>query len=90
MESRPSRWPARDSARLWEDGETLVLRIAMIDRDFLMREDPETFFITDHYRNYPAVLARLGRLDRTQAAELIETAWRFVAPPRLKPVSPKT
>ena len=37
-------------ARLWEDGLTLVVKCGDDERDFRMKADPETFFITDHYR----------------------------------------
>ena len=46
-------------ARMWEDGETLVVKCGDIERDFRMKADPETFFVTDHYRGYPTVLVRL-------------------------------
>jgi hypothetical protein len=70
-------------ARLKEDGETLVLRMDFLDRDFHMRATPETFYITDHYRGYPAVLVRLATVDRAQLAQVIEDGWRLVAPKRL-------
>ncbi|MDQ6828000.1 MAG: MmcQ/YjbR family DNA-binding protein [Gemmatimonadota bacterium] len=67
-------------ARLKEDGETLAMRTTFIDRDMLMRVSPETYFITDHYRDYPAVLVRLASADRAQLAELLEDEWRRLAP----------
>jgi hypothetical protein len=67
-------------ARLWPDGEVLVLaRIGLDEREFLMQADPETFFITDHYANYPSVLARLARLDSPTLARLLTQAWRETA-----------
>jgi hypothetical protein len=47
-------------ARLWEDGETLVVRCGDDERDFRMKADPETFFVTEHCRGYPTVLAAPG------------------------------
>lgn len=69
--------------RLKEDGETLAMRTTFPDRDHLMRTAPETFYITDHYRDYPAVLVRLATVDPAQFAELLEDAWRRAAPKRL-------
>src|SRR5258706_4012023 len=66
--------------RMKEDGETLVVRVDFYERQLLMDSEPETFFITDHYRDYPAVLIRLARIDDEQLAERLEAAWRFVAP----------
>lgn len=41
------------------------------------------FYITDHYRDYPAILVRLSEIDGDQLADLLEMGWRFVAPKRL-------
>lgn len=40
-------------------------------------------FITDHYRGYPAVLARLAALGPGEAALRLELAWRTKAPKTL-------
>jgi len=69
--------------RLKEDAETIVLRTDAFERAHLMRADPQTFFITEHYREYPWVLVRLSEVKRAQIAELLEGAWRRVAPKRL-------
>jgi hypothetical protein len=70
-------------ARLWEDGETLVLKVGFDAREMLMAANPETFYITDHYVGYPYVLVRLPRVRREQIEPLIEEAWRLNAPKRL-------
>lgn len=66
-------------ARLKEDGESMVVRMDLVSRDLVIRAQPKVFFVTDHYRDYPAVLVRLAELTKTQAAELLEDAWRLVA-----------
>lgn len=68
--------------RLKEDGETLVLRMDFVNRDLLLRAEPDLFFLTDHYLNYPSILLRLPRVTPTRMAELLEDAWRLVAPRR--------
>jgi hypothetical protein len=70
-------------ARLWEDGEVLVVKIGFDEREILMKADPETFFITDHYRGYPSVLVRLASVDPDDLREVLEQAWRQHAPKRL-------
>ncbi len=65
-------------ARLKEDGKTLVLRVSFDERDILMQAEPETFFITDHYLGYPAVLAKLPRIGRRQLRDVLAMSWRFV------------
>ena len=70
-------------ARLWEDGETLVLKAGFDAREVLMAARPEVFFLTDHYVGYPYVLVRLPRVERERIEPLIEEAWRLSAPKRL-------
>ena len=70
-------------SRLKEDCETLVVKIGFDERDILMAANPETFYITDHYLGYPAVLVRLATVDPDDLRELFEGAWRLVAPKRL-------
>jgi hypothetical protein len=70
-------------ARLWEDGTTLVLKVPFEVRDHLLAASPSTYFVTDHYRGYPAVLVHLERSDKATLAPLLEEAWRFVAPKKL-------
>lgn len=70
-------------ARLREDGTTLVLKVPFTVRDHLLANMPATYYVTDHYRGYPAVLARLTHTDATGLAPILEEAWRHVAPKRL-------
>ena len=70
-------------ARLWEDGQTLVVKCGDNERDFRMKADPETFFITEHYRGYPTVLVRLARVREDDLQAVLEEAWRRQAPRRL-------
>ncbi|MEX2205865.1 MAG: MmcQ/YjbR family DNA-binding protein [Myxococcota bacterium] len=68
-------------ARLKEDGETLVFRLEDVDlQEILIETQPELYFITDHYRGWPAVLARLTRLRAPECRERLEAAWREQAP----------
>jgi hypothetical protein len=67
-------------ARLKEDGESLVLRIGLLEREGLMARAPHVFYITDHYLNYPAVLIRLPKVSRAVLARVLEDSWRQVAP----------
>jgi hypothetical protein len=73
----------RAFARLREDGATLVLKVPFAVRDHLLATAPATFFLTDHYRDWPAVLVRLAAADAPGLAPLLEEAWRQVAPKRM-------
>jgi hypothetical protein len=64
--------------RLREDSTTLVLMTTFIDRDLLLRDKPRTFFIEDHYKNYPAILTTLTRVGPNQLRDMIVAAWRRV------------
>lgn len=70
-------------ARLQEDGETLVLRMDSVNRDFLLHDEPNLFFLTDHYVNYPWILLRLTRVTMKRLRELLEDARRLAAPRRI-------
>src|SRR5579863_10108426 len=49
--------------RLHQDLEsTIVVRTDFEQREELLAADPETYYITDHYRNYPWVLVRLSQV----------------------------
>lgn len=61
-------------ARLHQDGASIVLKVGNETRDHLLQADPETFFVTDHYRGYPMVLARLDRLGTTDLRKLLDRA----------------
>ena len=72
-------------ARFRDDDTVLVLQLASIDdRDVLMQVDPRAFFFTDHYRDYPAVLVRLGDAARPLLRDVINAAWKHVSslPPK--------
>jgi hypothetical protein len=70
-------------ARLHQSGECLVLRADLLDREILLQSDSRVFFITDHYRDYPWILVRFASVDPSALPELIERAWRLVAPKSL-------
>lgn len=67
-------------ARLKEDGVTMAIRMDFADREVLLEMEPSIFFLTDHYRPYPAVLVRLAKAPAGLVAQLLEQAWRFQAP----------
>jgi hypothetical protein len=59
--------------------ETLVVKMAPEDRDRLLEDAPETYYLTDSYRPYPVVLVRLTRIDRVALRDLLSIAWRLVS-----------
>jgi hypothetical protein len=63
--------------RLHQDGKSLVLKVGDATRDHLLQADPDTFFITAHYRGYPYVLAHLDRLSVGDLRKLFAKAIAF-------------
>ena len=59
--------------------DSLVVRIDFMQRAELLAENPEVYYLKDHYVNYSAVLVRLSRIDSEALRDLLGAAWRFVA-----------
>ena len=57
---------------------SMVVRMDMAQRDLLVEEDPATYYLTDHYVDYPCVLVRLSRVSPDSLRDLIHGAHRFV------------
>ena len=45
------------------------------EKELLIETDSETFWETDHYRGWPAVLIRYGRTDPDRVKRVIVRAW---------------
>jgi hypothetical protein len=58
---------------------TLVVRIDVAQRDALIEEDPDTYYLKPHYEGYPCVLVRLSRVSREAMQDLLGGAWRLVS-----------
>ena len=57
---------------------SLVVRTSFEERAALLTEDPETYYLTDHYLKHPVVLARLARLNTDQLRDLLAAARRCI------------
>ena len=66
------------------DPEVLAVKVSPINREYLLQAEPDTFLLTEHYRDYPIVLVRLPRIGRRRLAEVLEEAWMQVAPKRMR------
>jgi hypothetical protein len=68
-----------------EEENSIVLIVGSIDeRDMLLEADPKTFFITDHYRNYPSVLALAAKIDTKTLRGMLERHWQKIVPKKRK------
>jgi hypothetical protein len=70
-------------ARLHENGTSLVLHVPMEDRDLMVQAEPDLFFYTGHYRNYPFVLLRFAGVDEAALRSHLAHSWRYTAPKRI-------
>jgi hypothetical protein len=59
--------------------DSLVVRTDFEQRAELLAADAETYYITDHYKEYPAVLVRLPRVTPGLLRDLLGMAYRLVA-----------
>jgi hypothetical protein len=58
---------------------SLVVRMDIAQRDALLADDPETYYIKDHYVDYPCVLVRLSKIHPDALRDLVAGAHRFVS-----------
>ena len=57
--------------------ETLVVRSGLEEREALLEDAPETYYVTDYYRPHPVVLVRLSRIDRDALRDLLSVSRRL-------------
>ena len=60
--------------------ETLVVRIDLEEREQLLQDAPEAYYLTDYYRRHPVVLVRLSRIDHDALHDLLSVSWRLTLP----------
>lgn len=69
--------------RFEAEGGVVVRVASMMERDQMLAHDPKSFFITDHYRNYPIVLVNLDHARPDVIKVLLDASWRRMAPKKL-------
>jgi hypothetical protein len=57
---------------------SLIVMMPFADREALVEDDPATYYLKDHYLNYPCVLVRLTRIRLDALRDLVVGAHRFV------------
>ena len=58
---------------------TLVVRMDFEERERVIDDAPDTYYLTDYYRPHPVVLVRLSRIDRDALRDLLSTSWRLTS-----------
>ena len=56
---------------------TLVVRYDEQERAWLLEDAPETYYLTDHYRRWPVILARLSAITPDALRDLLAVSWRL-------------
>jgi hypothetical protein len=59
--------------------DTLVVMIAFDQREALLAEQPDVYYLKDHYVGHPCVLVRLHRIREDALRDLLLMAHRFVS-----------
>ncbi|HUE66217.1 MAG TPA: hypothetical protein VMO78_17730 [Rhizomicrobium sp.] len=58
--------------RVHDKEDAVALRVGTIEmRDVMLEAEPRLFYITEHYKPWPMLLARLKVLDKTVLKELV-------------------
>jgi len=61
------------------EGDILIMKSAIVERDLLVQLEPEKYFITDHYVPFDYVLVRMSRVNAEEVRDLFHKAWRRLA-----------
>ena len=59
--------------------DTLVVMMDFAERDLLIEEDPDTYYLKEHYVGYPCVLVRLARVHPDALRDLVVSAHRYIS-----------
>ena len=69
--------------RLRDEDGSIVIKLPIDERDMRIEAAPDIYFITDHYKAWPAVLVRLAKVSKSELKAVLERAWRDAAPKKL-------
>jgi hypothetical protein len=58
---------------------TLVVRSDHEERELLVEDAPETYYLTEYYRPHPVVLVRLRNIERDALRDVLSVSWRLTA-----------
>lgn len=58
---------------------TLAVWLDFDDRDALIAEEPDTYYLKEHYVNYPCVLVRLDKVHPDAMRDLLAAGHKFVS-----------
>jgi hypothetical protein len=56
------------------EADTLVVRCEVEDRELMLEDAPETYYVTDFYAKYPLVLVRLSEVTEDALRDLLSVS----------------
>ena len=56
------------------EADTLVVRCEFDDRELLLEDAPDTYYVTDFYAKYPLVLVRLAEVTEDALRDLLSVS----------------
>ena len=65
--------------------DTLVVRVGLDERPYLLEDAPDAYYVTDYYRQYPLVLVRLAAVGGDALRDLLAVSWRLTVAKARKP-----
>ena len=65
--------------------ESLGVRMSFVERDHRVAINPNVFYVTPHYTDYPSVLVRVWLMKDAELRELLESGYEFMRGPVRKP-----
>jgi len=73
------KWIACIASHKSEEPGTLVVWTSFEQRDALIDEAPDTYYVKEHYQPYPVVLIRLSKASPDAMGDLLGAAHRLVS-----------
>lgn len=56
---------------------TLIVRYDESEREWLLQDAPDTYYLTEYYRRWPLLLVRLSRVTPDALRDLLAVSWRL-------------
>ena len=72
-----TRFAGRPVERSDIEPNSLGLHMSFEERDRRIATQPDVYYLTEHYANYPAVLVRLSNIGRDELREALGLAWSY-------------
>lgn len=60
------------------EADSLVVKLAAATVASLLTENPERYYLTEHYQNSSVVLVRLAQIDRKSLESLLRLSWDYL------------